>query len=272
VTHDHAAGPGLLAVLGPLVGLLALLAYGLLVVRARRAGRTWSTPRTLAWLTGCVLATVAVSGPLATAAMTSRTAHMAGHVLLGMLAPLLLVLGAPVTLALRALPVRAARRVSHLLRSRPVRVLTEPGVAAVLDVGGLWLLYGTPLLELAHAHPVADVAVHLHVLLAGCLFTAVLVSPDPLAHRRRTRHLLVVLVLALAAHDVLAKRLYAQAATGVDPADAERGAMLMYYGGDAVDLALAVLVCARWYRSGQRRGHGQLDLERTRARPEGVLG
>ena len=267
MTHHHAAGVDLLGVLGPVVGLLALLAYAVLVARARRRGRAWPLLRTASWVAGCLLATLAVAGPLAAAAATSRTAHMAGHVLLGMLAPLLLVLGAPVTLALRALPVHAARGLSRLLRSRPLRFLTVPAVAALLDVGGLWLLYGTPLLERAHAYPLAYAALHAHVLLAGYLFTAVLVGPDPLPHRRSTRHLLVVLVLALAAHDVLAKRLYA-AASGPDLLDEQLGALVMYYGGDAVDLLLAVLVCARWYRSGQR----QLDLERPRARPQGVLG
>jgi len=278
VSHDHAGGVDLLAALAVTATLLALVAYAVLVVRARRRGRAWAVGRTLAWTLGCLLATAAVTGPLARAAMTGWTAHMAGHVLLGMLAPLLLVLGAPVTLALNALPVGAARRLSRLLRSRPLRVLTEPGVAAVLDVGGLWLLYGTPLLDVAHDHPLVDVVVHAHVLLAGYLLAAVLVGPDPLPHRRTTRHLLVVLVLALAAHDVLAKRLYALAA-GTDLLDEQRGAMVMYYGGDAVDLALAVLVCARWYRrtrpratSGRRRGHGQLDLEGAGARPQGVLG
>jgi putative membrane protein len=267
VTHDHAGGVDVVAVLGVLAGLLALLAYAVLVVAARRRGRTWPVVRTLAWAFGCVLATAAVAGPLAAAAMSSWTAHMAGHVLLGMLGPLLLVLGAPVTLALNALPVDAARRLSRVLRSRPLSILTRPGVAAVLDVGGLWLLYATPLLAVAHDHPLLDVVVHLHVLLAGYLFSAVLVGRDPLPHRRQTRHLLVVLVLALAAHDVLAKHLYA-AASGPDLLDEQRGALLMYYGGDLVDLALAVLVCSRWYSSGQR----QLDLERARARPQGVLG
>ena len=287
MTDDHAAGVDLLGVLGTSAGLLALLAYVFLVVRAHRIGRPWPLRRMLAWATGCVLATAAVAGPIARAAGTSGTAHMAGHLLLGMLAPLLLVLGGPVTLALRALPVRAARGLSHLLRRRPLRLLTEPAVAALLDVGGLWVLYGTPLLRLTHDHAFLDVLVHVHVLLAGYLFTVVLVGRDPLPHRRRTPHLLVVLALALAAHDVLAKRLYAQAGA-MAMADAQQGALLMYYGGDVVDLALAVLVCARWYRSGQRSsgqrssgqrssgqrssGQGQLDLERSGARPQGVLG
>ncbi len=69
--------------------------------------------------------------------------HVAGHLLLGMVAPLLLVTAAPVTLALRALPRERARTLGRLLRSRPLAVLTHPAVAALLDVGGLWLLYRT---------------------------------------------------------------------------------------------------------------------------------
>jgi len=245
----HAAGPGLLAVLGPLAGVVAVVAHLVLVVVLRRSGRAWSGWRSVAWVLGCALAILAVAGPLPAAAASSAPAHMVGHLLLGMLAPLLLVLGAPVTLVLRALPVGAARRLSRVLRSRPLRVLTEPAVAAVLDVGGLWLLYATPLLATAAGHPVLDVVVHAHVLLAGYLFTAVLVGRDPLPHRRGTPHRLVVLVLALAAHDVLAKWLYAHA----DGADARLGAQVMYYGGDGVDLALAVLVCLRWYASSYRR-------------------
>lgn len=275
MNHHHGPDVDVLAVLGLVIGVLAVAAYVVLVVRTRGRGRAWPFARTVSWVAGCLLATAAVAGPLREAAAKSWPAHMTGHVLLGMLAPLLLVLGAPVTLALRALPAASARRLVRLLRSRPLRFLTEPSVAAVLDVGGLWLVYGTPLLDVAHAHPAVEVLVHAHVLLAGYLFTAVLVGPDPLPHRRGTRHLLAVLVLALAAHDVLAKHLYATAG-GPDPLDEQRGALVMYYGGDAVDLALVVLVCARWYRRTRPRdvlsGQRQLDLERPRTRPEGVLG
>ncbi|GAA3573967.1 cytochrome c oxidase assembly protein [Microlunatus spumicola] len=275
MNHHDGTEVDVLAVVGAVVAVLAVLGYAALVVRARDRGRAWPVARSVVWVVGCLLAVAAVTGPLRHAAMTSWTAHMAGHVLLGMLAPLLLVLGAPVTLLLRALAAASGRRLVRLLRSRPLRVLTEPAVAALLDVGGLWLVYGTPLLGLAHVYPALEVLVHAHVLLAGYLFTAVLVGPDPLPHRRGTRHLLVVLVLALAAHDVLAKRLYALAG-GPDLLDEQRGALVMYYGGDAVDLALAVLVCARWYRRTRPRGVGsgqrQLDLERPRTRPEGVLG
>jgi len=209
----------------------------------------------LLWVVGSLTGAAAISGPLAEAAHTSFTAHMVTHLLLGMLAPLLLALGTPITLLLRALPVATARRVSRVLASGPARFLTEPVVAAVLRVGGLWVLYLTGLYPAMHHDPVVHVVVHIHLFVAGYLFTIAIVSVDPLPHRRSYLHRAVVLILALAAHDILAKYLYAHPPVGVSASAAESGAMIMYYGGDAVDVAIMVLLCAHWYRaSGRRRG------------------
>ena len=192
---------------------------------------------------------------------------MVAHLLLGMLAPLLLVLGAPITLLLRALPVTAARRVSRVLAGKPARFVTEPSVAAVLSVGGLWALYLTRLYPAMHHDPVVHVVVHVHLFVAGYLFTIAMVSVDPLPHRRSDLHRAVVLILALAAHDILAKYLYAHPPIGVAAADAETGAMVMYYGGDAVDVAIMVLLCARWYRIAGRRRRGVGDRHQQQHLP-----
>jgi len=250
-----------------LVAVPAVWAY-LRAVRRSSGRRPWPWSLTWCWLAGTLAVLLGSAGPLAAAAHADSRAHAAAHVLVGMLGPLLLCLGAPVTLALRTLPVAAGRRVTALLRRRPLRVLTEPSVAVLLNVGGLWLLYTTPLLRLAYENAALHLLVHVHLVLAGYLLAAVLVGRDPLPHRRSHLHRAAVLVAALAGHGMLAKLLYAAPPAGIDPATAQAGAMVMYYGGDAVDLALAVLVCVRWYRSGQR----QLDLERPRARPQGVLG
>jgi putative membrane protein len=199
----------------------AAVAYPL---AAARTG-SWPLVRTAAWLAGLAAAAIGVSVP----------DHVTGHLLLGMLAPLLLVRSAPVTLALRALPVAEARRLSRVLRSRPARVLTAPAVAAVLDIGGLWLIFTTDL----HEHPLTQ----LHVLGAGYLFTAAIVGVDPSPHRARLGTRAAVLVLASAAHGVLAKHLYES-----DP-DA---AMLMYYGGDVIEVALAVLLGREWLSAAWR--------------------
>jgi putative membrane protein len=229
--------------------MVGLIGY-LVGVRADRRGG-WPTRRTLCWLLAMLAAVAAVTGPLAEAAHHSFTAHMVTHLLLGMLAPLLLVLAAPVTLVLRASPVRRARQLTGLLASPPLRVLTDPVVAAGLNVGSLWLLYTTNLFTLMHEHPLLHLLVHVHMLATGWLFTVALVSVDPVPHRRSYPVRAAVLVAALAGHDILAKYLYAHPPTGV--ADAELGAMIMYYGGDAIHLVLIVMLCAGWYRLAGRR-------------------
>ncbi len=228
------------------IAVAAVLGYGALMGLAHRRERGWRAWRALCWAAGVTVAAVAALGPVADH-MDFR-AHMIGHVLLGMLAPLLLVLAAPVTLALRALPVAAARRVSGVLRSRAVAAATHPVVTAVLTVGGLWMLYRTGLYAASMRHPTVLLLVHVHVFLAGWLFTHSLVGPDPAPHRPGLPVRAAVLVLVVAAHDVLAKTLYAHPPAGVDPGGAAVGAQVMYYGGAPVEIALFVLLGAEWFR------------------------
>ncbi|AGF72461.1 cytochrome c oxidase assembly protein [Corynebacterium halotolerans] len=226
--------------------LAAAVAYGTGLWHSRSRGR-WPWHRTASWYLGLVCAGAALVGPLAVASRTGFTEHMAGHLLLGMVGPLLLVLAAPVTLALRTLPATAARRLSRLLRSLPVRVVSHPVTAAALNAGGLWLLYTTDLYHLMHSSVWLHALVHAHVFLSGVVFTAAIVSPDPNPHRASLRMRAVVMVAFIAAHSVLGKWLYAHPPAGVDAADARFGAQLMYYGGDVVDVILLVLLFAGWY-------------------------
>lgn len=235
--------------------LMAAVVYVAAAVRASRRGRAWPWYRSILWIGGLSAAASGFIGPLASAAHDSFTAHMGAHLLVGMVAPLLLVLAAPVTLALRSMSVVPARRVSRMLRSPLMRVLTDPPVAALLNVGGMWVLYLTPLYGLMQQVMLVHGAVMLHFLLAGYLYTASLVAVDPSPHRAGFALRSIVLVLSLAAHGVLAKLLYAYPPPGVAVADARAGAQLMFYGGDLVDVLLIVLLCADWYRVTGRRLH-----------------
>ncbi|MFI7742591.1 cytochrome c oxidase assembly protein [Kocuria rhizosphaericola] len=251
---DHHATTGWALFDGTVLVLLVLGAAGYATgLWAARHRAPWPVHRAVLWGAGLICAGTALVGPLAVAARTSFTAHMAGHLLLGMAAPLLLVLAAPVTLALRALPVARARTVSGLLRTPPVRAVTHPVVAGTLNAGGLWLLYTTGLYGLVHTSVPVHAAVHLHVLLAGCVFTAAVVGVDPDPHRGSFRLRAAVLVGFLAAHSALAKHLYGHPPEGVGASEARVGAQLMYYGGDAVDVALVVVLFAQWYVSGRPR-------------------
>lgn len=257
-SHDHVG----LAWLPFGVAGIALLLYAWGVWAASRRGRSWPRGRSLLWLTGTLVCLAAVVGPLASlaahspAAHSSAThsfsAHMVSHLLLGMLGPVLLVRAAPVTLALRALTPTAARRLSRLMRSWPVGWACHPVVAAAVDLGGLWVLYTSGLYGLL-AQPAVSVLVHVHLLVAGYLLATALVGVDPVRHRASYGSRAVVLVLFAAGHGILAKLIYARPPDGVSAAQAERGAMVMYYGGDAVHLIYLVLLGWAWYVSTGRR-------------------
>ncbi|MQY06493.1 hypothetical protein ACRB68_45830 [Actinomadura sp. RB68] len=231
-------------------GLLPLLmaaGYLWLVVRARRRG-PWPGWRTGAFLFGVVLVAVALLPPIGPWAHDDFRGHMLQHMLIGMYAPIALVLGAPVTLLLRALPARQARRVTALLRSRAMRVLADPVVALLLSVGVLGVLYYSPLYGVMSGQPVLHHLLHLHFLLAGCLFAWVIAGPDPAPHRPGVPARLVLLGVAVAAHATVSQLMYSGLYLRVDaPAEQIQGAaQIMYYGGDIAELLLAAALVAAW--------------------------
>ncbi|PWR09276.1 cytochrome c oxidase assembly protein [Micromonospora acroterricola] len=229
---------------------VGLLAGGYLVAAAADT-RGWDHRRSAAWLAGCAVLAVAV-GPLAQLPDDPR-GHMAQHLLLGMVAPLGLVLGAPVTLLLRISSTPTRRLIGRLLRARPVHLLAHPVTAALLSTGGLALVLLTPLYAAAERQPALHNALHLHYLAAGYLFAWALAGPDPAPHRPGLAVRLGALLGAAAVHAALAKYLYAYAGTlppgltDPDPAAFRSAAQLMYYGGDVAELLLAVALFATWY-------------------------
>jgi putative membrane protein len=247
--HDHgaAAGGGFV----PFVPLAIALAVYLAASAGKRRGRReWSGWRTASFAAGIAMAAVAVSPPIVEWAHSDLRGHMVQHLALGMVAPLALVLGAPMTLALRALPVAHARRATSILKSGPVRWLTHPVSALVLNAGGMYVLYLTPLYQLALESVAVHWLVHVHFLMVGTLFAWSIVGPDPAPHRPRFAVRLTVVFVAMAAHAYLGKALYVHLLpAGVAEADVVReAAQLMYYGGDAAEILLLIALFVDWYR------------------------
>jgi putative membrane protein len=232
---------------GPLVWLAAAMALGYLLMAWHR--REWNVWRTVSFLAGALLlALAAPMGPWPWPGGDLR-GHMAQHLVIGMFAPLLLVLGAPLTLVLRTIPRRWGRRLGRASHSGPARLLLHPVTALTLNMGGLFILYSTPLHTLTTSNTVAHHLTHAHFLAAGYLFAWVIAGPDPVPHRRSVPVRLVLLGVAIAAHAVLSQLLYA-GIIGADlaPPGQRRGAAeLMYYGGDIAELllAMAMLVTLR---------------------------
>ncbi|GIF44608.1 cytochrome c oxidase assembly protein [Actinoplanes xinjiangensis] len=213
--HAEAVGSG------PWLVVALALAYDALALRVPG----WNRWRAAAFQAGCVALIIGLALPA-----HDFTGHMAQHLLIAMVAPLGLVVGTPVTLLLRTLPVPVARRLTAVMRSRPVRIITHPIAALLLTVGGLPLLT----VPQAMAHPLVTV----HFLLAGCLFAWVIAGADPAPHRASVTARLVTLGVAIAAHAAFSQYLYA---TAPGP-DQQAGATLMYYGGDLAELLLAFAV------------------------------
>lgn len=172
-------------------GALVLAAvYGLGVRRLLRRGDAWPMGRTLAWLAGCTALLVATSSGIGRYGPAMFSVHMGEHMILSMLVPILLVLGAPVTLALRALPAAGRSRppgprewLLAAVHSPPARVLTNPLVSLPLFVGSYYALYFSDLFAAALPQHPAHVLMNLHFLLTGLVFFWPLIGVDPAPRR-----------------------------------------------------------------------------------------
>ncbi|HEY6696588.1 MAG TPA: cytochrome c oxidase assembly protein, partial [Acidimicrobiales bacterium] len=172
--------------LDPAALLVVAVTGALYTVGVRRLagrGRRWSPARAAAMAGALAVAVVATQSGIGRFEGDRLWVHMVQHTMLGIAVPLLIVLAAPLTLALQTArpPTRQALRTA--LRSRPARVFTHPVVAWSLFGGGLVVIYLTPLLDVAARNDPVHLLVHTHVVLSGSLFLAVLVGVDPLPHR-----------------------------------------------------------------------------------------
>lgn len=166
--------------------IIFAVAYIVGVVRLRRRGDDWPLGRTVAWMLGCALLLFTTSSGMGRYMPAMFSMHMAAHMLLSMLIPILLVLGAPTTLALRALPTAGKGNppgprewLLTGLHSRWSRFFTHPVVATLMFVAGFYALYFGGIFDAAVSHHGAHVLMNLHFLMSGYLFYWVVIGIDP---------------------------------------------------------------------------------------------
>lgn len=174
-------------------GTAALVLAALYVVgvrRLRQRGDEWPVGRTVAWLSGCAVVLLATSSGVGKYAPADFAVHMGAHMALSMLAPVLLVLGGAMTLALRVLTpagksgVPGPREWILAAVHNPVsRVVTQPVIAAVIFVAGFYVLYLGGIFNSYVDSHAAHVLMNLHFLLSGYLFYWVVIGVDPSPHQ-----------------------------------------------------------------------------------------
>ena len=192
-------------IIGVLITAVALYIKGVLVMTRR--GDKWPVGRSIAFGLGIAGIDFATSGGLGLYAHFAFSYHMVAHMVLGMIAPIGIVLGAPITLALRTLPQsrngteRGVRgTLLAALHSKVAIFFTNPIVALALFDGSLFALYFTGLFgEMMQSH-VGHLFMSIHFILAGILFFHVIIGIDP--NPRRIPHLvrIVIVFAAMSMH------------------------------------------------------------------------
>jgi cytochrome c oxidase assembly factor CtaG len=268
------------------------------VIRLHRRGDHWPIGRTLAFeLGGMGFAALATVSGLGTYDDTLLSVHMTQHMILAMLVPLSMALGAPITLALRTLPRGPRRWLLAVLHSRVAKVLTFPPLTFALFVLTPWALYFSGWYTATLHNDFLHDMTHLHMVLVGCLFFWPLVGIDPIPGRIAYPFRVLLVALTLPFHAFMGvtimqqERLIGgpwypalhQGPMGVwlpDPhVDQHLAGGLLWSTGDAIGLVFFAVLFAQWVRASMReaeREDRRLDLLEARqareARAAGTMG
>lgn len=154
-------------------------------VRLARRGDRWPLGRTVSWVAGCLLLLWCTSGALNLYQEFQFSLHMLVHMLLGMAVPVLLVPGAPITLAMRAIAKRrdgsrgAREWILAIVHSRYLQVVGHPLVSALIFVVSLWVFYYTPLFEWSMRDHLGHMWMIVHFVGSGYLFVQAIIGIDP---------------------------------------------------------------------------------------------
>lgn len=271
-------------------GLLAIGLYLAGIVRLHRRGDRWPVLRTVNWVVGWLVFLWATNGFLGIYGRVAFSWHMTLHMVEAMVVPIFLVLGAPVTLALRALRSRTdgtlgpRELVLGLVHSRYLKAVGNPIFAAAFFFLSLVVFYWTDLFELALTTHTGHLIMTAHFVLAGYFFAWVLVGVDPGPKRWSPPLRLVVLFATISFHAFFGVAMISGTAVLApdffhalhlpwvpDPlADQRKGGSIAWAIGEFPTLALALIVAVQWSRTDKaesvradRRADRDSDAELT---------
>jgi putative copper resistance protein D len=250
----------------------AIFFYLVGVYRMQKRGDAWPWYRTVLWVSGMLVLFYMTNGGINAYGMYLFSAHMGAHMALGMMVPILLVPGAPITLAMRAINKRqdgsrgGREWISIAVHSKYGEFLSNPIVATLNFVGSLWLFYYTPIYRWAISDHIGHEWMIVHFLLAGYLFVQSLIGIDPGPNRLPYPFRLLQLLAAMTVHAffglglvmneslLLADWYGAMGRTwGLPPLqDQQMGGAIAWSVGEIPNLILALVVGRQWFTSDAR--------------------
>ncbi|WP_432172304.1 cytochrome c oxidase assembly protein [Streptomyces sp. Tue6028] len=253
--------------------LVGLGLYGWGVVRLARRGDKWPVGRTAAFVVGVLTVMLVMCTGLNEYGMVMFSVHMVQHMVISMLSPILILLGAPITLALRALPVASTRGTKGprelllmFLHSRYMRVVTHPAFTIPLFIASLYALYFSPLFDFLMGSKAGHIAMMCHFLAVGLVFFWPIMGVDPGPHR--PGHLMRMLelfagmpfhaffgiALMMASEPMVSTYKHPPASLGIDAlADQSAAGGIAWAFSEVPSVLVLLALLFQWYRSEQRQ-------------------
>lgn len=258
----------------PLIAIGAAIIAGLYiwgVIAVRGRGIAWPVMRTVSFLAGAFLIVFVTQTGMGGYAMMSFSIHMIQHMILNMVVPIFLLLGAPITLALRALPSRSGTRKGLLrfLHSRFVQVVSNPFVTTGLFLLSLFGLYFTPALDWMMGGFIEHEIMMVHFVLVGLLFFWPIVGVDPTPKRHshvvRIAELFFIMpfhaffgIALMMSSTVISMTFVGPTMWGTDPlSDQYTGGAIAWAFAEIPSLFLLIAIMIQWVRSDERRAKRQ---------------
>ena len=242
------------------------------VWRLHRRGDKWPWYRPVLWVLGMLLLFYITNGGINSYEMYLFSAHMGAHMTLGMMVPILLVPGAPITLAMRAIHKRedgsrgGREWINIAVHSWYGKLISHPMFATINFVGSLWLFYYTPIFRWATSDHIGHEWMIVHFLLAGYLFVQSIIGIDPGPSRWPYPFRLVQLLAAMTVHAFFGLGIMSYEGLflpdwygamgrtwGSTPmADQQAGGAIAWSVGEIPNLIIAVVLAMQWSRSDAR--------------------
>ncbi|GAA3033658.1 putative copper resistance protein D [Streptomyces olivoverticillatus] len=252
--------------------LLGLALYGWGVVRLRRRGDAWPWGRVVAFVLGVLTVALVMCTKLNDYGMVMFSVHMVQHMVISMLSPILLLLGAPVTLTLRALPAAGRGRrgprewLVALLHSRYMRIITHPAFTIPLFIASLYALYFSPLFDFLMETKTGHIAMMVHFLAVGLVFFWPIMGVDPGPHRPgyvmrmlelfagMPFHAFFGIALMMATQPMIGTYMHPPASLGIDAlSDQTAAGGIAWAFSEIPSVVVLIALVYQWYRSDQRQ-------------------
>ncbi|MFD8687657.1 cytochrome c oxidase assembly protein [Streptomyces sp. NPDC059651] len=251
--------------------VLAVVLYGYAVLRLRGRGDAWPVSRIAFFVVGVLTIALVMCTKLNDYGMVMFSVHMVQHMVISMLSPILLLLGAPVTLALRALPVAARGRkgprelLLMVLHSRYMKIITHPVFTIPLFIASLYALYFTPLFDFLMGSTLGHLAMMVHFLAVGLVFFWPIMGIDPGPHRPgylmrmlelfagMPFHAFFGIALMMASQPMVKVYENPPASLGIDAlSDQNAAGGIAWAFSEIPSVLVLVALVFQWYRSEQR--------------------